>query len=82
MGITSPVRRASKENSNSIHLTRYLTQKIVEQDDHSEIDQNMIAEDKKRISRDRQQAQKNTLDRLKTNLRKVLLHKKRVPPTG
>ena len=77
MGITSPVKRASEEHANSINLTRSLTEKIIAQDAHGDIDQNMINEEKKKISRDRQQAQKNTLEHLKTSLpvarmRKVL----------
>ena len=77
MGITSPVKRADEENANSVNLTRSLTEKIIAQDAHGEIDQNLITEEKKKISRDRQQAQKITLDQLKTRLpddrkRKVL----------
>ena len=44
MGITSPIKRANEENANSINLTRSLTEKIVAQDKHGEIDQHMITE--------------------------------------
>ena len=68
MGITSPVNRANEENANSINLTRSLTEKIVLQDTHGEIDQILITEEKKKISKDRQQTQKNTLEQLKASL--------------
>ena len=78
MGITSPIKRANEENSNSINLTRSLTEKIVAQDAHGEIDQQMINEEKKKISRNRQETQMSTLERLKISLppprvRKVLI---------
>ena len=75
MGITLPVERANEENVNSINLTRSLTEKIVAQDAHGEIDQNEIKEVKKNISRARQQAQKNTLEHLKGNLPAVRVRK-------
>ena len=68
MGISSPVKRADDENANSINLTKSLTERIVSQDARSEIDQNLVIEEKKKISRDRQQAQKITLEQLKTRL--------------
>lgn len=64
MGITSPERLAEVENLNSINLTRSLTEKIIAQDVHGEIDQSVIAEQKKQISIERQQRQKNSLDHL------------------
>ena len=77
MGITSPEKRANEENANSINLTRSLTEKIVAQDARGEINQIVLTEIKKKISRDRQQLQKHTLEQLKaalpeTRVRKVL----------
>ncbi|KAG0724864.1 hypothetical protein GWK47_039737 [Chionoecetes opilio] len=65
MGITSPERLADKENLNSINLTSSLTEKIIAQDANGETDQNAILELKKTISRDRQSAQVESLERLK-----------------
>ena len=57
LGITSPTMRSNDENANSIKLTQSLTEKIVAQDTNGEVDQTMISEIKKQISRDRHQAQ-------------------------
>ncbi|KAG0722649.1 hypothetical protein GWK47_044105 [Chionoecetes opilio] len=68
MGITSPEKVAEVENLNSINLTRSLTDMIIAQDAQGEIDQSVIAEQKKRFSRDRQQGQKTSLEHLSTIL--------------
>ncbi|KAG0719760.1 hypothetical protein GWK47_049860 [Chionoecetes opilio] len=68
MGITSPEKMAEVENLNSINLTRSLTDMIIAQDAQGEIDQSVIAEQKKRFSRDRQQGQKTSLEHLSTIL--------------
>ncbi|KAG0724416.1 hypothetical protein GWK47_040617 [Chionoecetes opilio] len=65
MGITSPEKMAEEENRNSINLTRSLTEKIVAQDAKGETDQNVILELKKTMSRNRQSAQMESLERLK-----------------
>ncbi|KAG0715944.1 hypothetical protein GWK47_010782 [Chionoecetes opilio] len=65
MGITSPERLADEENLNSINLTSSLTEKIIAQDANGETDQNAILELKKTISRSRQSAQVESLERLK-----------------
>ncbi|KAG0725970.1 hypothetical protein GWK47_037531 [Chionoecetes opilio] len=62
MGITSPEKMAEVENLNSINLTRSLTDMIIAQDAQGEIDQSVIAEQKKRFSRDRQQGQRPALN--------------------
>ena len=77
MGITCPMKRADEEFANSVTLTRPLTEKIIAQEAWGEIDQHVITEEKKNISRNRQQAQKNALEQLKSSLpdnrvRKVL----------
>lgn len=64
MGITSPERLAEMENLNSISLTRSLTDKIIAQDVHGEIDFSAVNQHKKQIAMDRQQAQKNDLEHL------------------
>ncbi|KAG0723439.1 hypothetical protein GWK47_042743 [Chionoecetes opilio] len=68
MGITSPEKVAEVENLNSINLTRSLTDMIITQDAQGEIDQSVIAEQKKRFPRDRQQGQKTSLEHLSTIL--------------
>ena len=68
MGITSPEKLAVVENLNSLNLTRSLTTKIIAQDAFGEIDQNEIAKLKTNMSKDRQQEQQNSLDRLLTTL--------------
>ncbi|KAG0724831.1 hypothetical protein GWK47_039790 [Chionoecetes opilio] len=65
MGITSPEKLADKENLNSINLTSSLTEKTIAQDANGETDQNAILELKKTISRDRQSAPVESLERLK-----------------
>ncbi|KAG0714514.1 hypothetical protein GWK47_013998 [Chionoecetes opilio] len=65
MGITSPEKMAEEENRNSINLTRSLTEKIIAQDANGETDQNVILELKKTMSRNRQSAQMESLERLK-----------------
>ncbi|KAG0727823.1 hypothetical protein GWK47_033824 [Chionoecetes opilio] len=87
MGITSPEKMAEVENLNSINLTRSLTDMIIAQDAQGEIDQSVIAEQKKRFSRDRQQGQKTSLEHLSTILhpdtvRKSTSHRRRERPTG
>ena len=64
MGITSPVARAEVEFANSTKLTNSLTEKIVAQDAHGIIDQNLVTEARKKISSDRQQAQRTKLSTL------------------
>ena len=54
--------------NNSLNLTRSITKKLIAQDAFGEIDQNEIAEQKKNMSKDRQQEQQNSLDRLLTAL--------------
>ncbi|KAG0728334.1 hypothetical protein GWK47_032694 [Chionoecetes opilio] len=66
MGITSPEKLAEEENRNSINLTSSLTEKIIAQDSNGETDQNAILKLKKTISRDRQSAQVESLERLKS----------------
>ena len=68
MGITSPENLSDKEHLNSIKLTMSLTEKIIAQDAQSEIDQSVITEQKKKISKDRQEQQKICLEHLKTIL--------------
>ncbi|KAG0712452.1 hypothetical protein GWK47_018432 [Chionoecetes opilio] len=65
MGITSPERLADEENLNSINLTSSLTEKLIALDANGETDQNAILELKTTISRDRQSAQVESLERLK-----------------
>ncbi|KAG0706012.1 hypothetical protein GWK47_002703 [Chionoecetes opilio] len=65
MEITSPDKLAQEENRNSINLTRTLTKKIIAQDAKGETDQNAILELKKTMSRNRQSAQVESLERLK-----------------
>ncbi|KAG0712875.1 hypothetical protein GWK47_017444 [Chionoecetes opilio] len=65
MGITSPEKLADEKNRNFINLTSSLTEKIIAQDANGETDQNAILELKKTISRDRQSAQVESLERLK-----------------
>ncbi|KAG0720043.1 hypothetical protein GWK47_049303 [Chionoecetes opilio] len=64
-GVTSPERLTDKENLNSFNPTSSLTEKIIAQDANGETDQNAILELKKTISRDRQSAQVESLERLK-----------------
>ena len=68
MGITSPEKLADIEHLNSIKLTLSLTEKIIAQDAQNEPDQVVITEQRRRISNDRQKAQKDTLESLKITL--------------
>ena len=68
MGITLPMERANEENRNSITLTRSLTDKIVAQEAHSEVDLNRIKEIKKQISRERENGQRIALARIMSDL--------------
>ena len=68
MGITSPEKLADTEHLNSISLTRSLTEKIIAQEAHDEVDQREITEQKIKISSDRQKAQKDTLEHLISTL--------------
>ncbi|KAG0718607.1 hypothetical protein GWK47_052103 [Chionoecetes opilio] len=65
MGITSLEKMAEEKNRNSINLTRSLTEKVIAQDAKGETDQNVILELKKTMSRNRQSAQMESLERLK-----------------
>ncbi|KAG0729126.1 hypothetical protein GWK47_030959 [Chionoecetes opilio] len=56
---------ADEENLNAINLASSLTEKILAQDANGETEQNAILELKKTISRDRQSAQVESLERLK-----------------
>ena len=75
MGITSPEKLAVVENTNSVNLTRSLTEKIVAQDARGEIDQSAITKEKNKIARERQEHQMNSLDHLMTTLRADTVHK-------
>ena len=68
LGIISPEKLADKEHLNSINLTKSLTEKIIAQDAQNEPDQLGITEQRRRISNDRQKAQKDTLESLKSTL--------------
>ena len=52
------------ENQNFLSLTRALIDKVVAQDAHSEVGQTAVLEITRKISNDRKQAQKETLERL------------------
>ncbi|KAG0730284.1 hypothetical protein GWK47_028536 [Chionoecetes opilio] len=65
MGITSPEEMAEEENRDSIHLIRSLTERIIAQDAKGETDQNAVLGLKKTMSRNRQNAQVERLERLK-----------------
>ena len=64
LGITSTERMAATEHQNSIKLTRSLTEIIIAHDAHSEIDESVITELKKQISKDRQQEQEDSFKHL------------------
>ena len=68
MGISNPEELAEVENQNSISLTSSLTEKIVAQDTDGEIDQSAILENKRRVSKERQQRQKDKLDNVQQHL--------------
>ncbi|XP_050739099.1 uncharacterized protein LOC127009782 [Eriocheir sinensis] len=68
MGITNPEKLADKENQNSISLTRSLINRIIAQEAEGEIDQTEIRDIKRKISEERQQTQKDELDRLTHHL--------------
>lgn len=68
MGITSPEKLADVEHQNSISLTKSLTEKIIAQDAHGEVDQWTITEQRRIISNNRQQTQRDTLEALKNTM--------------
>lgn len=68
MGITNPAMVADIENQNSISLTQSLTEKIITQDAEAEIDQTLLLERRKKISKERQQAQKDRWEQLQHRL--------------
>ena len=75
MGITSPEKLADVEHRNSINLTKSRTEKIIAQEVHEEIDQCAITEQRRNISNDRQKAQKDILEHLKTTLSGDMIRK-------
>ena len=75
MGITSPEKLADIEHQNSISLTASLTEKIIAQDSHNEADQLVVIEQRKRISENRQKAQKDMLESLKNALPEDMVRK-------
>lgn len=68
LGITSPESLADTEYHNSVNLTRSLTDRIIAQDVHGDVDHAAIAEQKRIISKTRLEQQKNCLVHLKTVL--------------
>ncbi|XP_050707996.1 uncharacterized protein LOC126993177 [Eriocheir sinensis] len=68
MGITNPEKLADKDNQNSISLTRSLINRTIAQEAEGEIDQTEKRDIKRKISEERQQAQKDELDRLTHHL--------------
>ena len=64
MGIVNPVSVASKEFKNSIQLTKPLSEKIINQDRYDIIDQTILKETKKFISKERENEQKKELQEI------------------